>query len=141
MHARPRRGGCVRFLNTTAPTQGAVQPFSEGGIVPWVDKRRIPIVPAGRFPRGTKTSYWHIARHSQCARHAFRNLRPQAREEAIEDVTANALVAFIRLVDRGKIELAYPTVLARYGIAQHPLRPSRGHQAECSESPHPTAGR
>jgi hypothetical protein len=55
----------------------------------------------------------------RCARHAFRHQMPEAREEAVADVIANALVAFIRLVDRGKIELAYPTVLARYGIVQH----------------------
>ena len=40
-------------------------------------------------------------------------------EEAIADVIANSFVAFVRLVERDKIELAYPTVLARYGIAQH----------------------
>jgi hypothetical protein len=55
----------------------------------------------------------------KCARHAFQSLPPEAREEAVADVIANALVAFIRLVERGKVELAYPTVLARYGIAQH----------------------
>ncbi|MGO8683147.1 MAG: hypothetical protein ACLQUT_00980 [Thermoleophilia bacterium] len=55
----------------------------------------------------------------RCARHAFRNLPPEAREEAIADVIANSFVAFVRLVERDKIELAYPTVLARYGIAQH----------------------
>jgi hypothetical protein len=55
----------------------------------------------------------------RCARHAFRHLPPEAREEAIQNVVCNALVAFSRLADRGKIELAYPTVLARHGIAQH----------------------
>jgi hypothetical protein len=52
------------------------------------------------------------------ARFAFRHLGPEAREEAVQDVIANAMIAFIRLFDRGKLELAYPTVLARYGIAQ-----------------------
>ncbi len=71
------------------------------------------------------TPKWHAAFQitlptiRRSARHAFRNLRPEAREEAVADVIANALVAFIRLVDRGKIELAFPSALAKYGIAQH----------------------
>jgi len=55
----------------------------------------------------------------QCASIAFRNLTAEARQEAIQDVTANALVAFVRLVERGKVDLAFPTVLARYGISQY----------------------
>ncbi len=55
----------------------------------------------------------------RCARHAFRHMPPEAREESIADVVANALTAFIRLVDRGQVELAFPTALAKYGIAQH----------------------
>ncbi len=55
----------------------------------------------------------------QCATNAFRHLSPEARAEAVQDVVCNAMVAFIHLYDRGKTDLAYPTVLARYGIAQH----------------------
>ena len=49
---------------------------------------------------------------------AFRHLPSEARQEAIQDVAVGALVAFVRLVELGKRHLAYPTVLARYGIAQ-----------------------
>ena len=49
---------------------------------------------------------------------AFRHLKAEAREEAIQDVTANALVAFVRLVELGKADVAFPTVLARYGVSQ-----------------------
>jgi hypothetical protein len=56
---------------------------------------------------------------TQYAKHAFRHLPPDARAEAVADVVANAMLAFVRLFDRGKIDLAYPTVLARFGIAQH----------------------
>ena len=77
----------------------------------------------------------------RCARHAFRNLRPEAREEAVADVTANALVAFIRLVDRGKIEsptrLSWPAMALPSIAAAVAWAPS----SMFSTSPHPTAGR
>jgi hypothetical protein len=49
---------------------------------------------------------------------AFRHLKPEAREESIQEAVANALVAFVRLVQLKKVDLAYPTVLARYAVAQ-----------------------
>ncbi len=52
------------------------------------------------------------------ARLAFRHLDPETREEQTQEVVCNALRAYVRLVQLGKVELAYPTVLARYGIAQ-----------------------
>ena len=50
------------------------------------------------------------------AKIAFRHLDREAREEAVEEVTAYAVIAFKGLWDRGKAELAYPSVLALYGI-------------------------
>ena len=52
------------------------------------------------------------------ARIAFRHLKPEAREEAVAECLANALVAYARLYALGKVDLAYPTVLARYAAAQ-----------------------
>ncbi|HUE71208.1 MAG TPA: hypothetical protein VMP01_10015 [Pirellulaceae bacterium] len=52
------------------------------------------------------------------ARFAFRHANKDAREDAVAEVVANALVAFVRLIERGKGSLAYPTVLARYAVAQ-----------------------
>ena len=52
------------------------------------------------------------------ADNAFQHLDPEGREDAVHEVIANALVAFARLVQLGKADLAYPTVLARYGAAQ-----------------------
>lgn len=52
------------------------------------------------------------------ARIAFRNVKKDTREEAVAEVVTNALVAFVRLVERGKGDLAYPTVLAHYAVAQ-----------------------
>src|SRR5437016_3697665 len=54
-------------------------------------------------------------------RHAgivFRYLRPEAREEAVQEVVANALAAIARLAELGKLDLAYATVLAKFGVAQ-----------------------
>ena len=56
-----------------------------------------------------------IRRNAQIA---FRGLSGEAREDAIQEVVANALVAYVRLVELGKVELAYPSVLARYAVAQ-----------------------
>jgi hypothetical protein len=48
----------------------------------------------------------------------FRSLSPDAREEAVAECIATALVAYVALVERGKADLAYPTVLAQYAAAQ-----------------------
>ena len=56
-----------------------------------------------------------IQRH---ARISFRHLDPEAREDLVQEVIANSLVAFLRLFTLGKAELAYPSVLARFGAAQ-----------------------
>jgi hypothetical protein len=52
------------------------------------------------------------------ARISFRYLNSEARAEAVQEVVCNALKAFVRLVQLKKTDLAYPTVLARYGVAQ-----------------------
>ena len=52
------------------------------------------------------------------ASHAFRHLDAESKSNAVSDVVANAWVAFDRLSKLGKIGVAYPTVLARYGVAQ-----------------------
>jgi hypothetical protein len=52
------------------------------------------------------------------ARISFRHFKPEARAEAVAECVANAFVAFAKLVQLGKVDLAYPTVLARYAVAQ-----------------------
>ena len=52
------------------------------------------------------------------ARFCFRQLARDEREEAIGEAVANAYVAFCRLVERGKADIAYPTPLGRYAVAQ-----------------------
>lgn len=54
----------------------------------------------------------------KCARYAFRRLPAEARDEAVTEVVASAFVAFARLVELGKSELAHASVLARHAVAQ-----------------------
>ena len=49
---------------------------------------------------------------------AFRHLGTEAREEMVQEVTANAYRAWVRLVNRGREQVAGPTPLARYAIRQ-----------------------
>ena len=52
------------------------------------------------------------------AKIAFRSLDAEAREEAIQEVICNACCAYARLVELKKTNLAYPSALARFGVAQ-----------------------
>lgn len=52
------------------------------------------------------------------ARLACRSAQPEAREDFITEVVANAFVACARLAERGKVELAYPTPLTLFAIRQ-----------------------
>lgn len=54
----------------------------------------------------------------QQARHACRAQDPEARDEFVQEVTANAYAAFVRLARRGKEQVAYATSLAQYAIRQ-----------------------
>jgi hypothetical protein len=56
-----------------------------------------------------------IRRHAQVA---FRHMDPEAREDAVAEVVASALVAFTRLAELGRAELAYAGPLARYAVAR-----------------------
>jgi hypothetical protein len=51
-------------------------------------------------------------------RAAFQSLRREHREEAVQEAIANACAAFARLVERGCPERAFPSVLARFAVAQ-----------------------
>ena len=82
------------------------------------------IAPAKPHRMSNRTPAWHaefvrmmpaIARQ---ARISFRHLDPDAKAEAIQDVICNACTAFVRLAELGKLDLAYPSVLARFAVAQ-----------------------
>ena len=48
----------------------------------------------------------------------FRKVRPELRDELIEEVVANCYVAYARLIERGQADRALPSPLARFAIAQ-----------------------
>ena len=50
------------------------------------------------------------------AAYGFRRSPHHRRQELISDAVAHAYVTFMQLVNRGKIALAYPTILAGYAI-------------------------
>jgi hypothetical protein len=50
------------------------------------------------------------------ARRAFRQLRPEHKDELVQEVVANAYCAFVELVRRGKADVAYATPLANFAI-------------------------
>ena len=52
------------------------------------------------------------------AKRAFRGGKSELRQELIAEVIANSFVAFRRLVERDKADLAYPTVLVKFAIKQ-----------------------
>ena len=51
-------------------------------------------------------------------RFAFRRMAPDRREEAMHEALANALVAYIRLHELGKTDVAYASPLADYAVRQ-----------------------
>ena len=52
------------------------------------------------------------------ANFSFRHLQLQDREEAIAEVLCYAYVAFRRLAERGRLDLASASALARFGVAR-----------------------
>ena len=72
--------------------------------------------PRRRWERVFLSMLPKLIRH---AKYAFRHMRrSQDYHDLIQETIANAFVAFKALVRRGKMDLAYPTVLARYAVAQ-----------------------
>jgi hypothetical protein len=67
---------------------------------------------------------WHAAFEAMIpvieshAKIAFRHLNPEAREEAVQETVCNACKAYARLVELGKTDIAYASVLARFGVSQ-----------------------
>jgi hypothetical protein len=52
------------------------------------------------------------------ARFAFRDEKIEQRQELIAEVVANCWVAFVRLVERGLMDVVYATPLAQYAVRQ-----------------------
>ena len=67
------------------------------------------------------------------AKIVFRRLDAEAREEAVQEVICNACCAYARLVELKKTEVAYPSVLARFGVAQTKDGRKVGGQLNCRD--------
>ncbi|MEI8375854.1 MAG: hypothetical protein WCJ35_23775 [Planctomycetota bacterium] len=52
------------------------------------------------------------------ARNAFRYLDPEARQECVQNVLCNTWAALVGLARRGKLDKAFPTVLAKFAEKQ-----------------------
>jgi hypothetical protein len=52
-------------------------------------------------------------------RYSFRRLQPEERSEALAEATASVAIVYARLFQQGKIDVAYPSVLARFAAAQY----------------------
>ncbi len=82
------------------------------------------IAPSKPVPAQQAPPAWHeeflqmLPTIRQRAENAFYYLDPEGREDAVQEVIANATVAYARLVQRKKTDVAYPMALACYGIAQ-----------------------
>jgi DNA-directed RNA polymerase specialized sigma24 family protein len=74
--------------------------------------------PQRRAPRWHARFLTFLPIITSYARNAFSERDPESREDLVEEVVVNALIAFKRLYDKGKPDLAYPSVLALYGIRQ-----------------------
>jgi len=66
----------------------------------------------------------------RCATYAFRQFPPTRRQELVDDVVADAYVAYVRLIERRLAALIYPTALAKFAIK----RVKAGRQVGCRQS-------
>jgi len=82
------------------------------------------IAPARKRALKDLVPAWHrgflelLPRIERYAKAAFRNLPDERRADLIEEAIVNALIAYVRLFELGKENLAYASVLARYAVAQ-----------------------
>ena len=53
------------------------------------------------------------------ARHACRGLPPDCKADALQEIIASAFVAYARLAERGREQMAFASPLARYAIAHY----------------------
>jgi hypothetical protein len=76
------------------------------------------------LPSLSDTPVWHpaflamVPKIRRDAQHAFRKVRPELRQEFIAEVIANALLAYVRLVELGKQDVAFASALGRFAVAQ-----------------------
>lgn len=55
----------------------------------------------------------------RCAEFAFRTMKAEEQEEAVQDVVVQSFFAFSRLVRQGRMEEVFPTVLVRFAVRRY----------------------
>ncbi|PHR89740.1 MAG: hypothetical protein COA78_35670 [Blastopirellula sp.] len=91
-----------------------------------------------RWQQGFMAMLPDITKH---ARHAFRYFSMEARGEAIQEVLVSSMLAYYRLHHRGKVDLAYPSVLCRYAVAQFHQGRRTSEKSNCKDVMSPYAQR
>ena len=72
----------------------------------------------------TRAPAWHasflamLPAIRRTAQITFRKVCPELREELVQEIAANCFTAYARLVEIGREDLAFPSALARFAIAQ-----------------------
>jgi len=69
----------------------------------------------------------------QHARITFRNLDPEAKAEAVQNAVCMACSAVARLAELNKLSLVYPTVVARFAVAQTKDNRMLGRPLNCKD--------
>ena len=98
-------------------------------------------------PTSDHLASWHapflamLPTIQRCAHRAFRGLSAHDREEAVAAVLALALAAYVRLVELGKPELAYATVLAEYAVRHYRAGRCVGCRLNCRDVASPECQR
>ena len=87
--------------------------------------------PAPSWHQGFLNLLPAIQRHASIA---FRDLNADACEEAVTEVIANAMVAYRRLVELGKADIAFASPLARFAVAQVRSGREVGGQLNCKDA-------
>ena len=98
-------------------------------------------------PKTKCGSNWHAGFLSMMptiakyARRAFHYLDAEAQAEAVQEILVSAMLAYFRLYQREKVDQAYPTVLARFAIAQYRSGRRVGKKKNCRDVLSPDARR
>jgi hypothetical protein len=74
-------------------------------------------------------------------RFQFRRLRAEEQAEAMAEAVANAAIAYWRLHQQGRVDLAYPTPLARFAAAQYRAGRRTGARSNVNDIMSPGAQR
>jgi DNA-directed RNA polymerase specialized sigma24 family protein len=111
-------------------------------------KEIVPMIAIAKpAPKTKRCSNWHIGFLAMMpaivkyVRHAFRHLDAESRADVVQEIVVSAMLAYYRLFQRGKVNLAYPSVLARFAIAQYRDGRRVGEKMNCRDVLSPYARR